>query len=536
MSFDWQSFATGFMERTTEILKERQEEAKTFEEEQRAAAERNAATISRRRAIADQVTGYANYLQSNGVSNEQIQAVIASGPRAIEQLTERVQQAVTANGGRPLGTSDAEALITMPEGFSPVDMTTQEFIDQTYGLGVRETQPREDREFGFMDRLFGRDQMTRAQDRLNRTPFVEGMTIEEVNRVAQQGDYTSLIPGTFASVSAATTRYDPTEEGVEFATTLDQRLSRLTSNPEYIRALSEDGGVPGDNVREFLSPRISSLVNGYASRYREDFIADQSDYLSSIMGEEYVRNLMDTYVIGDEDTESTTEVKPPATTTEVIPPATTTEVTPPATGTEALSPAVGATPEEEEGITVTPLPSPSEERAPETSIVPRPAPRAETVVISEDPEVEEPPADATVNVEGGGTYTYEQWQNMSRQERSAAGLPVSFIGGQLYFNRFAEGLKTPSLVDSLVGPSTPGDPELRAQYDVLANEGVDDISINLLLQRGGDMLNYVIQKGSTTEEEIHQALVEYGQDNNLVMPFDKAALIYSLKSVLDEMP
>ena len=36
--------------------------------------------------------------------------------------------------------------------------------------------------------------------------------------------------------------------------------------------------------------------------------------------------------------------------------------------------------------------------------------------------------------------TYQQWQEMSRTEREAAGLPVSTIGGANYFNRFGVGL------------------------------------------------------------------------------------------------
>ena len=54
MSFDWTSFATGFMEKTDEIWTNRRETAQDYEEEQRKAAERNIATISRRRQIADQ--------------------------------------------------------------------------------------------------------------------------------------------------------------------------------------------------------------------------------------------------------------------------------------------------------------------------------------------------------------------------------------------------------------------------------------------------------------------------------------------------
>jgi len=188
MGFDWKSFATGFMETTVETLEQRETEAKEFEREQRDAARRNAATISRRRAVADQVTGYANYLRSNGVSPAQIQAVIASGPRAIEDLTQRVQQAVRANGGRPLGASDVSTLISMPDNFVASDLELSEYIDQTYGLSSGlQLEPPAAQEFSFMDRLFGRDQMTLAEGRVATTPFAEGMTIQQINDQSDSG-------------------------------------------------------------------------------------------------------------------------------------------------------------------------------------------------------------------------------------------------------------------------------------------------------------------------------------------------------------
>jgi hypothetical protein len=39
-----------------------------------------------------------------------------------------------------------------------------------------------------------------------------------------------------------------------------------------------------------------------------------------------------------------------------------------------------------------------------------------------------------------GRITFDQWRRMSRGERQRAGLPVSEIGGQMYFNRFGVGL------------------------------------------------------------------------------------------------
>lgn len=42
--------------------------------------------------------------------------------------------------------------------------------------------------------------------------------------------------------------------------------------------------------------------------------------------------------------------------------------------------------------------------------------------------------------QAGGEVTYSEWQNMSRIERQRAGLPLSTIGGNMYFNRFGVGM------------------------------------------------------------------------------------------------
>ena len=505
MSFDWMSFATGFMERTEEIRSTRQEEAKQFEEEQRAAAQRNAQLISRRRAIADQVTGYANYLQSNGVSNEQLQAVISTGPQAIEALTQRVQAAVQANGGRPLGSSDVAALINMPEGFTPVDMTTQEFIDQTYGLSVMPTTP-EEREFSFLDRLGGRDQMARARERLGRTPMVEGMTIEQINAAAMQGDYESLIPGTFVSITGAGSAYD-FDASTDFTVTFERRLATLQDSTRWTETL----GMPMEERQAaqaaLLEEAMGPIIRMGVSTYGDRFLVDQESYLRSIMGDDFMDRLIDR-----ETSPQTTEEPTPTSTTTTEAPATTPQAPQPTAMTEAPS---MATP---------------------TAAEPVEAPRASEVQIPEDATtLPEPPADATVRV-SGQDYTYAEWQGMTRTERIAAGLPTSQLGAQFYFNRFAAGIGDMPSIDALVGPAGEGDPEQTAAYQALSEQGVDDTSIALLNSHGSDMLNYAIEQGATTDEELFNALTEWGQQNNIVMPFDKSALIYALKSVIDQQP
>lgn len=306
MSFDWSSFAKGFMEKSGELRAERREEAKDYENEQRLAAERNAQVISRRRAIADQVTGYAGYLQSNGVSDAQLQATISSGPQAIQALTERVQQAVQSNGGRPLGSADVDAIISMPEGFTPLDMTAQEFIDNTYGLSVTPSV-REDQDFNLLDRIGGRDQMSRAQERLNRTPIVEGMTIEEVNRAAMQGDYQSLIPGTFASIVGRTANPYTASVSADFMGDLRRVLSDVRGSDAW----SATGGLSPEEKaearQELLSGTVDSFIRRSVDQYGMDFLADQAGFLEIQLGEEYVTNL-----ISDYTTDTTTPAVPTA--------------------------------------------------------------------------------------------------------------------------------------------------------------------------------------------------------------------------------
>ena len=502
MSFDWRSFATGFLERQTEITDERREEAKTFEKEQRAAAERNAQTISRRRAIADQVTGYATYLQSNGVTDEQLQAVISSGPQAIATLTERVQAAVEANNGRPLGAADAATIIRMPEGFSPVDMTTDEFIRQTYGLGApAPAEPEE--ELTMLQRISGMGEMESARGRLSRTPVAEGMTILEINRAAQRGEYESLIPGTFVSF-ASDRRYDVTDEGVDFLRDFSNQLDVVTDSRDY-KALSTQlpDGVSIEEAEEMQRQMrvevVDPLIRGYAQRDPEGFMRAHEAQIRMRLGEAYVQQLREDLGLDAPEPEEEAPAAPDAMTEA------------PVLGVPAM---------------------------PSMEALPSAPPASETDVDSvEAPEgLVEPTGDTVVRVEGNDPVTYQEWLEMSRSAREAANLPVSFIGGQIYFRRFGVGMGTadPETGQSVFEQTPESMQEGQSEeYRALSEQGVDDVTINLLGSRGSDMLQYLTEQGVTDQEAAFNALTEWGQENGVVMPFDKSALIFALMSVLN---
>ena len=115
MGFDWMAFAEGFMTESAAIIKEKKAEARTYGLEQDELAKRNLLKISERNATVNKVMGLTQMLSDNGVSNDQIQAAIASGPNAISELAVKVKEAVDAQNGKPLTSADVESIIRLQE-------------------------------------------------------------------------------------------------------------------------------------------------------------------------------------------------------------------------------------------------------------------------------------------------------------------------------------------------------------------------------------------------------------------------------------
>ena len=78
MAFDWQAFATGFLQQTAKNQEEAMKDARDYEERQRSQAERNAVTVSKRNAVANEVISISNMLRDNGASPQVIQAAVSA--------------------------------------------------------------------------------------------------------------------------------------------------------------------------------------------------------------------------------------------------------------------------------------------------------------------------------------------------------------------------------------------------------------------------------------------------------------------------
>ena len=375
MSFDWQSFATGFLESTADNIKEAKGEARAYEERQRNLAERNAQTISRRRAVATQVAGLAGMLRSNGASEKVIQAAISAGPQSISDLANRVESARNTFG-RDLNSSDIDALISIPEGFNTVDPDTESFIKRTYGLGYEGAGATDTKvEQTFMDRLTGRRQMDMARARLDSEVMQDGLTAYDINQMAAQQDYESLVPGTFISFVDAKV-FNPAVDMLDFTRTFSSLMGDVQETQAFIDASQRLADARfNDSVSEEERPQlvreaeqardalilrsVEPTLQSYISTYGESFTEAAEGYLRGSLSGSYVDSLM---LDSEEEQEPRSAASLAEQTNEALAePATATSITTPEVTVTDLPPVVT---EEEEPVVQDAPPVTQEEEEP----------------------------------------------------------------------------------------------------------------------------------------------------------------------------
>lgn len=309
MGFDWMAFAEGFMETAATNIKEKKKEAREYETEQEDLAKRNLLKISQRNATVNKVLGIATMLKDNGVSDEQLQAVIASGPNAISELSTKVQEAVAANGGRPLSSSDIDSIIRMPKDFAPVDVESlDEYVKRSYGLYSPTVGAGEAEEVSIWDRVTGDAAMKRTRAKLDTDILYEDMTAADINELAAQSDYEAIIPSTFVTFADFKRFDNDARMGVQ-ADILTQIEALEEMDSEYAAARTVLKEIsPTTEVEENKAQRKAAL-EVIQRKNRETFgpIFDQAittygtqaitgleDLMTTYMGQEYVTDLKDT--------------------------------------------------------------------------------------------------------------------------------------------------------------------------------------------------------------------------------------------------
>jgi len=322
MAFDWQAFATGFLEQTARNQEEAMKDARDYEERQRNLAERNAVSISKRNAIANEVISISNMLRDNGASQQVIQAAVSAGPKAIADLAKKVNQARELYG-RKLGEDDIEALINMPEGFSVIDMDTEDFIKKTYGLGYAGSGVAKDKpERSFIDRLTGRKAREMAQFKLDSEVMQDGLTAYDINQMAQQQDYESLVPGTFITFNDVKF-FNPSTDMAPFTRTFTNLVSDLEDSTAYkslvdeIKQIEMDTSLTDEEraikkakaekkLDELYLRNVGPTVDSFVSQYGDTFVDAADGFLRNYLSDSYVDSLSSSIDEDEEEGDDTT--------------------------------------------------------------------------------------------------------------------------------------------------------------------------------------------------------------------------------------
>lgn len=326
MAFNFEDFAAGFLGEIEEGIEKRTEKAAEYKEKQEAAAARNAALINQRNMRAQEAAQLGKRAMALGATQNQVRTAISSGMSGVKELYEKLQAAANQKGVKKLGVDDIEAIVNMPSiptvNTSMIDMSLEDFAKRTYGaMPTEKVQPKAPD--SMIARMFGFGAKDRVKRELAETEYMSGMSVADINEMARQAEYMSLMPGasmTFLDVE----QYTP-KAVMDFNTKLTKAISDATKGDAaeaYIKARRRSLGtnatleqIQAEEMvaRKTLEAKAAKIViETYAGMYANGGFFNNDLTLKQIkdaMGEKYLKDLMVTYGFDEEEvqTESTEE-------------------------------------------------------------------------------------------------------------------------------------------------------------------------------------------------------------------------------------
>lgn len=309
MAFDWKMFAASFLDQVSEGIEDRREQAQDFKRKQEDAAERNAALVNRRKMNAQSAAQIGKRAMQLGASQAQIRTAMSSGIKGIDELYQKLNEAATQRGVKKLGVDDIEAIVNMPSipnvRQDLMDMPLDEFARQTFGAAGLPQKPTDDKERNILGSLFGVDARDRVKQQLRETEYMDGMSVADINAIARQTDYQSLIPS--ATMTFLDVPFFDAEKALDFSEKLVETMSdAVTNNEARIRAAVKDavdGGtdpVVARNEATRMAQELAAetFIEAYAQTYQHGGFFDNEIAIKQIretLGDDYLRDLMESY-------------------------------------------------------------------------------------------------------------------------------------------------------------------------------------------------------------------------------------------------
>jgi hypothetical protein len=323
MAFDWKAFGAAFLGEVTEGIEERGAEAKKYKEQQEAAAERNQSLIAQRTSRARQAAQYGRQAETLMQTYPQGKAIVrqamASGMGTVQELYEKLYAAANAPGqnGR-LGVDDIEAIINMPNipavDQSLMDMSLEDYAKKTYGASTATQMAAPEDDTSTVGQLFGFGAKKRVKQELAEQDFGSGMTVAEINRLAKQEEYTSLIPGAtmlfnernmfdtdkafdfskkITEVTADAIKGDQAEAYIKSA-----RLGAMQPGMSSAEQMAAAGKAEAQAIKDLQIVAAKPLIDYYADVYHTGKFFDNRlavQTIAGVMGEGYVDTLKEMY-------------------------------------------------------------------------------------------------------------------------------------------------------------------------------------------------------------------------------------------------
>ena len=324
MGFDWQAFAGSYLEDLSEGIDDRIKEAEDYKKEQKALADRNLQMVKQRDSRAQEAARIGRQAISLGATKEQVVGAMSSGMTGISQLRDKLQTLHTQQKllpGQELSQEDIQLGLQI-QGIENVDPTLialdlEELARRTYGAKGKAASTKSVTEAGepkddFMRELFGFAAKDRVDEKLGAKKYYGDMTISDINFLAQQGEYNSLLPN--VTMNFADLKPFDGQAKYDFGTNLlDVMNTAVKAGQAEIDAAGSSltGGSPeaaAKKRRQIQMNAANNHIRFYAGEYfATGFFDDEATKKMIVQamqvpgksgaGEEYLKLLMEEYGI-----------------------------------------------------------------------------------------------------------------------------------------------------------------------------------------------------------------------------------------------
>tara|TARA_R100001510_G_scaffold57700_1_gene66955 strand:- start:3508 stop:4575 length:1068 start_codon:yes stop_codon:yes gene_type:complete len=258
--------------------------------------------------------------------------------------------------------------------------------------------------------MFGYDAKQRAEKKLQETEYMGGLSVADINKLARQSEYQSLIPG--ATMTFTEIDYFTPDEALNFSTKLSKAMSDATDGDDaeaYIKAKVRAAGADpkaraeaDKKARAFLRAKAAKpLIEYFADTYQHGGFFDNrlvTQQIEDTMGSAFLNDLMEVYGLETEtDEPSEPSEETISTTNNVV---------------------------EEPTITI----EETLRQEPEITEEEDPTLKAAPSLSDEGKAIVEQALSGQLIKGYTAEYTRDQWDNMSRKERRERNLPESRLG------------------------------------------------------------------------------------------------------------